>query len=68
MDIEAVFFCVSHNLVYLLYLCLSLDIRKINEQRCGLARKGHGIIIETCIIIVTRIWAKIKSCMIALAA
>jgi len=30
-------FCLSQNFVYLLYLCPILDIRKINEQRCGLA-------------------------------
>jgi len=35
-------FCLSHNLVYSLYFCRSLDISKINEQGCGLARKGHG--------------------------
>jgi len=37
--------CLSHNLVYLLYFCPSLDksfdISKINKQRSGLARKGH---------------------------
>jgi len=54
--------------VYLLYLCPSLDICKINKQRCDLARKGHGIIIEMHIIIVMRILAKIKSHVIALAA
>jgi len=60
--------------VYLLYLpvCPSLDIRKINKQKSDLARKGHGIIIETRIIIVTRIFSKINSraigAVIALAA
>jgi len=43
-------------------------MRKINKLRCELARNGHGIIIETHIIIVTRILAKINSCVIALAA
>jgi len=52
----------------ILTVCPSLDIRKINKQRCGLARKGHEIIIETRIIIVVRILAKIKSRVIALAA
>jgi len=43
--------CPSHNLLfYLLYLCL---------RTCGLARMGHGIIIEMRIIIVLRILAKI---------
>jgi len=32
VDVEAVFFCLSFNLVYLLYLCPSLDIRKINKE------------------------------------
>jgi len=45
-----------------------LDIHKSNIQRCDLARKGQGIIIETRIIIVTRILVKIKSCVISLAA
>jgi len=39
-------FCLSHNLVYLVYFCPSLDkifdISKINKQGCGLARNGHG--------------------------
>jgi len=52
--------------VYLLYLCPSLDICKINKQRSNLARKGHGVIIKTCIIIVTRILAKINSRVIAM--
>jgi len=37
-------------------------MRKIDNQSCGLARKGHGIII------VTRILAKTQSLVIALAA
>jgi len=45
-----------------------LNIRKINQQRSGLARKEHAIGFETSIIIVTRILVKIKSCVIALAA
>jgi len=37
-------FCLGHNLVYLLYVlvCPSLDISKINKQRCGLARNEYG--------------------------
>jgi len=35
-------FCLSHNLIYLLYFCPSLDISEINKQGCGLARKEHG--------------------------
>jgi len=34
-------FSLRHKLVYLLYLCPSFDINKINKQGCGLARKGH---------------------------
>jgi len=52
---------------YSLYLCPSLDTHKINKQRCDLV-KGQGIIIEMRIIIVTQIFAKIKSRVIALAA
>jgi len=33
--------CLSLNFVYLLYVCPSLDISKINIQGYGLARKGH---------------------------
>jgi len=43
--------CLSHNLVYLLYFCPSLDISKINKQGCGLARKGHGNVVKVSIII-----------------
>jgi len=40
-------FWLSHILVYLFYLCSSLDIsqqdiRKINQQECALARKRNG--------------------------
>jgi len=54
--------------VYSSYLCPRLNICKINKQRCDFAKKGQRIIIETPIIIVTCILAKIKSCVIALAA
>jgi len=40
------FFCLSHDLVYLLYFCPSLD--KINKQGCCLARKGHGNTVIVC--------------------
>jgi len=39
-------FCLSHNLIYLLYVCPSQDrsynISKLNKQGCGLAINGHG--------------------------
>jgi len=35
------FFCLSLNLVYLLYFCSSLDRSKINKQGCGLARRDN---------------------------
>jgi len=34
-------FRLSHNFVYLLYLCPNWDKSKINKQECGLTRKGH---------------------------
>jgi len=75
---EAVFFCLSYNFVYLLYLCPSLDIgyvklinkwlnqkgiRNNYQNSClGIARKKHAIII------ITRILAKIQSRVTALDA
>jgi len=47
VDVEVAFFSLSH---ILNYWCSSLDICKINKQRYGLARKGNGIIIVTCIL------------------
>jgi len=45
-SVSITLFCLSLDLVYLLYFCLSLDIsqdiNKINKQRSDLARKGRG--------------------------
>jgi len=35
-------FCLSHNLVYLLYFCPRLDRSTIDKQGCGLTRKEYG--------------------------